>query len=233
MQTITDEILARRGAESPENLCDIPHVFGAYDEGEGLTALYLAPLLPKQIVSALRAVGLAENMVDVTPRWGMTTPARALPFAIAASVPPIELLSGEPPPARPARPIMANPHAALPDPSRKVAVSVHPGCHGVVYSHHPAVLRAFLHVWIGGALGVQERVVSTHRDAPVEMPPALDKLLAHLTPGDWWEPVLQRHQRFWTAEFVHLRSDVGSLLEQRRVRWVGQPEGSWLPDWWW
>ena len=214
----------------------LPHTMAAYDEGRGLMSLYLLPLNPALIVQALVEVGIENQMVDVTPRWGSACCVPTGPHAISSATPPVELvhdpfLNGR----HNAQTLMADPHSVLPTLAHQVAVSLHDRAHGVVYSRHVEVLAVFAQLWLRHVLAIQlEFVTRKEVSLPTVNGTDLEGLLDPLPQGAWWEPCLVGHSSFLTLDFVKLAAERGNEVSiQDRVRWIGRPGQHWRRGWWW
>ena len=214
----------------------LPHTMAIYDEGRGLKSLYLLPLDPELILQALVQMGVENQMVDITPRWGSACNSLMGPHAISSATPPIELVHDPYRSSRhSAQTLMADPHAVLPTKDHKIAISLHDRTHGVVYSHNPEALAVFVKHWLQQVLVTQKRYVTRKSlSLPAITVNDLAGLLDPLPPGQWWEPSLVGHSSFFTLDFVKLAAEtIDEVRILDRIRWICRPEGSWRRGWWW
>ncbi|MFH1466718.1 MAG: hypothetical protein ABIO70_20195 [Pseudomonadota bacterium] len=127
--------------------------------------------------------------------------------------------------------LLADPEAALPMGwASRFALSIQDGCHGVVYTTDPELLRSclrsFLQAYQHGVLG-----------ADIALPPMPDRLLEPLmvprAPDTYVEVSFDPGSRFWSMEHCVLEAGSENPV-QEPVRWVCEGAGgSWRVGWSW
>jgi len=195
---------------------------GVYDEGNGVTSLYLSPVAPKFFVRGLQAWADSCTVVVFSNE---TPPEKAEPLPnggwiggpeqLTETVIPTEMIVFEKRPSleqietkMPAS-ILAHPNAALPETlSPKFAVAITDNRHVVVLSRDQTLLKAALAGFMDSTWGV--RVNSSTNNA-------LSDLLEPIEHTSWTHISSSNSERFQSLRIETIDSESGSPIDEQRL----------------
>jgi hypothetical protein len=198
--------------------------FAVRSEGNGLFGLYTNHAEVSDLLPSLERFGLADAMVEVSPRWKVSAPrtvaelaTRVGPIDLVHSVTPVQAL---PTPAEgvPST-VLADPHEAVPARGGRFAFTLAADGHGVFYTRDMTLIADVLRSVL------EARIAEYAVDAQMGPAPALSAeligcLVEPLEDGEWHEARLRGWRQRWM-----LTLSSGTHPETRRPwQWVvGQP----------